>query len=719
MPTLALLALALAPVHVREGRPLRVACLGDSVTLGTGVVGRAHNPYPAQLGYRLGPRYDVAAFGLGGATLLLKGDRPYLESKEFAAALEWSPDVAVVILGANDTCLDRTRRNWEHIASLQDDAWELVRRLREGREGVRVLLCSPPAIFPQGSAVTPSRRPELSERAPRIAGVARTLRDAAAALEGVEFVDLTRTLEAAQVPDGVHPDSFGAAALAERIREALVTPRAPPLDLAAELIRRGLAIERGELEGFQRIDFDLPGDAAAVTLVLPHSAAQGRPWIWNTISLEANPAFELDLLDRGFHLARVSLEGFYGARAAVERMERLRALLAELGLAERAVLEGVSRGGLEALAHATAHPDGVAAVYLDSGVCDFRSWPGGRHGQRSDEDWEAVKRAWSLDEEQAWNFEDGPLAHLAALAEARIPLLVVVGSDDKIVPPAENGELLAARYAELGGPLELWCKPGAGHRPHGLDPLAPLVRAVQRSCGQEAMPSARPTPSAEYDGEAAGWGTGTWWDELERLRALAEAHPDLELVFLGGSIAQSLTGASERLAQPGGPRPFDHYEGNRRAASFGLWHDRTEQLLWHVARGALSRLRPRVVVVETGLENLAEGGHTPSETAAGIAAVVAMLRDRQPQAAIVLCGPFPAGKGPDDPLRLAIDRVHQQIAPLGDEKSVFYRDPRAQFLDSEGRLSARMDHEQRQLTSAGRAAWLAELEPLLAKLLDG
>ncbi len=721
IPVLIALPLALAWASVEPqphpGRPLRVACLGDSITFGTGVAGRAHNPYPAQLGHRLGPGYEVAAFGCGGATLLRESERPYVETEEFRAALAWGPDVALVILGTNDTCQDKSRRNWIHAGELQDDAWDLVRRLREGREGMRVLLCSPPPIFPQGSAVPPSRRQDLTDRAPRIADISRTLRDAAAALEGVEFVDLGRALEPSQVPDGIHPDSFGAAALAERLREALLTPHARPLDLASSLISKGLAIDRGDFEGFQRLDFGLPGDGAACSLVLPHAASEARPWIWTTHAFGAEPELDLALLDRGFHVAHVDLDGFYGAPGAVERMEGLRALLAELGLCERAVLEGIGRGGLEALSYAVAHPDRVAGLVANGAVCDFRSWPGGRNGQRSDTDWEAMKLAYGLSEEEAWAFEDGPLDRLEGLAQAGVPLLVLVGTTDTVVSPAENGELLAARYVSLGGPVELWRKPGSGHRPHGLDPGAPLVRAVQRACGAEVMPSARPTPSAEHRGEAAGWGKGTWWDELERLNALCMDHPDLELVFLGDSITQALTGAGERLAQPGGPRPFDHYEGNRRAVSLGLSGDRTEQLLWRIGRGAFTRLRPRVVVLQIGVNNLTEGGHTPCETAAGIAAVVALLRERQPQAAIVLCGPFSAGDGPDDPLRQAIDRVHEQIAPLGDEKHVYYRDPRPLFLDQEGHLTARMDREQRVLTSTGRAAWLADLEPLLAKLL--
>ena len=64
-------------------------------------------------------------------------------------------------------------------------------------------------------------------------------------------------------------------------------------------------------------------------------------------------------------------------------------------------LLGQSWGSWLAIEYALAHPDDVAAIYGDNPVCDFRSWPGGRDGKRSDTDWERCKAAWGLSEEEA------------------------------------------------------------------------------------------------------------------------------------------------------------------------------------------------------------------------------------------------------------------------------------------------------------------------------
>src|SRR5258708_5266746 len=55
----------------------KLACVGDSITYGAGIKDRAHDSYPAQLAHMLGDEYKVRNFGVSGATLLKKGDRPY------------------------------------------------------------------------------------------------------------------------------------------------------------------------------------------------------------------------------------------------------------------------------------------------------------------------------------------------------------------------------------------------------------------------------------------------------------------------------------------------------------------------------------------------------------------------------------------------------------------------------------------------------------------
>jgi alpha-beta hydrolase superfamily lysophospholipase len=69
-----------------------------------------------------------------------------------------------------------------------------------------------------------------------------------------------------------------------------------------------------------------------------------------------------------------------------------------------------------------------------------------------------------------------PIDHLKLLAKAKIPLLLMLGDKDTVVPHAEKSELVFDRYKELGGPVERVVKPGQDHHPHGLKDVTPVVK---------------------------------------------------------------------------------------------------------------------------------------------------------------------------------------------------------------------------------------------------
>ena len=57
-----------APAAPAARRPVKVACVGNSITYGYGIAGRETRSYPAQLQRMLGDGYLVGNFGKSGAT---------------------------------------------------------------------------------------------------------------------------------------------------------------------------------------------------------------------------------------------------------------------------------------------------------------------------------------------------------------------------------------------------------------------------------------------------------------------------------------------------------------------------------------------------------------------------------------------------------------------------------------------------------------------------
>ncbi|MFT4542390.1 MAG: lysophospholipase L1-like esterase/pimeloyl-ACP methyl ester carboxylesterase [Planctomycetota bacterium] len=691
-----------------------IVCIGDSITQGQSNVEQSV-AWPTLLGSRISSDTRVVNLGVGGATLLRDTDQPYLGTKRWLDAPELQADVVIVILGTNDSVLQESRRCWDAVEHLQRDLDAMLAAIGKRYEGARVLLCSPPPVFPKKGGLKEARAADLSERAPRLTQLAQAYRTEAEERTFVDYVDLSRVMNAGQVTDGVHPNPFGAASIADHLAAILRTPQDPSgIDIVTRIGTVTSDSQLSEYHGFPKLDFVLAGSSEAYSVVRPHRVAAGRPWIWRARFFGHEPSLDLALLERGFHLVYCDVSNLYGSKQAMERWERAYQLFhVLLEFSEQPILHGLSRGGLPVLNFAIRNPERPAALVLDNAVCDFRSWPGGRNGKRSDADWTRLLNAYDLSDEQALSFEAGPLSQLDALAKAQLPMIVLMGTADVVVPPDENGERVVTRYEELNGPLDVWRKPGLGHHPHGLHPVAPLARTLLRITGiDEFNPAAHPVASVEYRGAPAGWGAGSSWaHQVESMRALAQDNPDIELVFFGDSITQGLTGSSQRLTQTGGKRAIDRFE---HAISLGLSGDRTEHLLYRIKHGALAVIDPKVIVIQIGVNNLNSAGHTGHEVAEGMRALVTRLRRAEPQAELILCGPFPAGKSADHPMRAAIDTIHTTNAELGRVTGIHYLDLRPLFVDEDGQPNDCMRGDAIHISGAGQEAWMAAIDEFMS-----
>lgn len=79
--------------------PVKVACVGDSITQGLG-----NTPYPSRLADLLGEGYDVQNFGLWGTTGCNNTARPYTtcDDSRYQSSLDFKPDIVILMLGTND-----------------------------------------------------------------------------------------------------------------------------------------------------------------------------------------------------------------------------------------------------------------------------------------------------------------------------------------------------------------------------------------------------------------------------------------------------------------------------------------------------------------------------------------------------------------------------------------------------------------------------------------
>jgi len=238
--------------------------------------------------------------------------------------------------------------------------------------------------------------------------------------------------------------------------------------------------------GFARYDFKSDGHSAI--MVVPEKPLAGNPWIWRGEFFGAFADADIALVKSGWHLAYVQVPDLFGSPKAIKAWEKFHeAMVRDHGLHQRPGLIGLSRGGLYCMNWAAAHPEHTLAVYLDNAVCDFKSWPGGKPkglgtGKGSPPEWNKMLKAFDFPSDDAAKASKAnPVDNLAPLAKAKIPLLLVYGDADTVVPSTENSDIVFARYKAMGAPIERIVKPGQDHHPHGLIDVAPVVAFFNRA----------------------------------------------------------------------------------------------------------------------------------------------------------------------------------------------------------------------------------------------
>lgn len=208
--TCALGAWAKAPQksQIRQKQPLKVACIGNSITFGYTLADPATQSYPSLLQGMLGPGYDVKNFGRSGATLLNKGHRPYMRTEEWQAAKAFVPDLAVIHLGINDT----DPRDWPLYGDdFARDYLSLIDTLRMLNPDVRVIMAKMTPLSADHYRYESGTRQWHEEEQQMIEGIAKQA--------NVELIDLFTPFSGRMelLHDAIHPNEEGAQILAETV----------------------------------------------------------------------------------------------------------------------------------------------------------------------------------------------------------------------------------------------------------------------------------------------------------------------------------------------------------------------------------------------------------------------------------------------------------------------------------------------------------------------
>lgn len=196
---------------------------------------------------------------------------------------------------------------------------------------------------------------------------------------------------------------------------------------------------------------------------------------------------------------------------------------------------------------------------------------------------------------------------------------------------------------------------------------------------------------------------------------------EAKLVFLGDSITQGWEGKGKTV--------WPKYYGDRKAANFGIGGDRTEHVLWRLDNGNFDGLKPELIVLMIGTNNTGHVGRpqeelkgavyhcSAEETADGVEMILRKLKQKAPQAKVLMLGIFPRGETPADAMRQQNEKTNELIAKLADGKQVHYLNIGAKFLQSDGTLTREIMPDLLHLSEKGYEMWAEAIEPDVKKLL--
>ena len=676
---------------------IKVACVGNSITYGAYVINREKNNYPAQLQAYLGDKYEIKNFGVSATTALYKGLYPYVDTEKYRESLEYNPDIVIIKLGTNDA----NERNDAYRSTFPKDYRRLVDEYLNLPSHPQVILLTPVHCFLPSNQdevikaeIIPVIEQTAYERNLDIVNLHNLFGD-----EWIEFL----------MPDKLHPSNIGAGMLAQKIYQYIAVEK-HDVDLIKNFPLK--PVKEFNFHGYKGYEYDNNG--VKYYIVKPHHTAKGNPWIWRARFWGHEPQVDIDLLEQGFHLTYCDVAELFGSPKAVERWDEFYALAVKAGLNQKAVLEGMSRGGLIIYNWAAKNPKKVACIYGDAPVMDIKSWPL-NWGDCLDEN----KRSMSLlleaygfanaEEAMAWN--KNPLNHARKLAKAKIPMIHVVGDIDEGVPVAENTAIFEREVAKYGHSVHVIHKPNVGHHPHSLNNPEKIVSFILKATGYKKNMCVYPVPGNEYR-SAAGWSEGAEWYAVARdIEATLEGRK-LKLLMLGNSITQGLGGERQRITSRAGQQAMDEAIGKGAWENAGISGDRTQHLLWRLKNCNYNRCSPEVAVITIGINNI-NAGDEAKDVAEGIVACAEEARRQMPDTRIILLGLLPAGKPANAWMRRACDEVHAHLK-RANIKDVEYINPTSWFTLDNGELNTALySKDNLHLSAEGYKVWSKKITELI------
>jgi lysophospholipase L1-like esterase len=239
-------------------------------------------------------------------------------------------------------------------------------------------------------------------------------------------------------------------------------------------------------------------------------------------------------------------------------------------------------------------------------------------------------------------------------------------------------------------------------------PLAPTTRLVT-PLRVEAPDQPRPKVGANGNAD-------TGFLNLHAAYVAKAKAGNIDLYMLGDSITD--------FWEHNHKSDWDKNFAGWKAGDFGISGDRTQHVLWRLDNGELDGVAPKVIVLLIGTNNLPNNrvyaANSVEDTFKGYQAIVDKLREKQPQAHLLLMGVFPREDNAYTPeaikkINEEIKSLNEMIATLADGMQIKYLNINDKFTGPDGKLLPNVMQPRDHLhpTDAGYDIWADAMRPIL------
>lgn len=225
-------------------------------------------------------------------------------------------------------------------------------------------------------------------------------------------------------------------------------------------------------------------------------------------------------------------------------------------------------------------------------------------------------------------------------------------------------------------------------------------------------------PVAKWDSESKQPGRGDgpfgdrWWANrfLSRHQAIeAVQGKSVDLAMFGDSITHFWEWKH--------PESWASLTNGHVVVNCGYGGDRTQHLLWRMEHGELDGYTAKNVAIMIGTNNNTSKETDPAAVADAVKRIVAVVREKQPKARILLHAIFPRGRSAEtrhaNP-RHRNDRTNELLKAWAEkEPSVVWIDIGDNFLDETGWVPKEMMGDEIHPTDKGYEPWAAALKEVL------